>query len=493
MASLGFWNLIIIAIVTVVLRRYLQGDKGTKYFQDSEFLQHPLPQKILQFFQHSLVKLVLQVATILIIARWLIYTGWVAYRLTQPKAPLWDMTAFYLGGLLAVNRVNLYQPDIFTEAQCQIIKVCSDWAFVYPPNILPLILPLGYLSLRQASTVWVLVHLISIIFLLWGANILLDSNSRLIRIICTIACALIYGVVFDLRAGNISSIVAVLIVWSIINSKKHQDLLAGVLLGISTIKPTISALFFVYFLLKGRWKILSWGILTSGLLTAIGLWLTGNSLSEAIVLYKKGYQWTFEHHHSNNPFISPTRIDLGVLGARLFPNNAGFANFLSGSIVIVTISIIFLFICRWQFLKNWTKEIDLSEVAVISVASLVVLYSQRHNTAILVLAVVFILNYAISKILYSRFSWKSFWLLSFATICLSLQTGVIYFGLLEPLEAPWKNGNVSYLTKVTIGSLPNYSLIVLLVIILWLAELSMSNNKTLGKFGRKVSSDTTDK
>lgn len=476
MASLGLWNLIVIAVVAIVLRQCWRWDSTEKaIWQNSQFLKHPFILKITQVLRQPVIKLLLQVIIILIVARWLIYTGWVAYRLTQPKAPVWDMTAFYLGGLLAMNRVNLYQPDIFTEAQCQIIKICSDWAFIYPPNILPLILPLGYLSLRQASSVWVLVHLLSIIFLLWGVNILLESNSRFIRSICTITCALIYGVVFDLRTGNISSIVAVLIVWSIIHSQKHQDFLAGILLGISTVKPTISALFFIYFLLKRRWTILGLCILTSGILTSIGLWLTKNSLSEAIVLYKKGYQWTFEHHHSNNPFISPTRIDLGVLGARLFPNNVEFANFLSSSITLGVILIVFLFICRWQFLKKWTKEIDLSEIALISVSSLVVLYSQRHNTAILVLAVVFLFNHALAKILYSRFSWKTFWLLNLSAICLLSQTGFLYFQILEPLETSWKNGNISYWTKVIIGSLPNYMLAVLLVIILWLAEGSITH------------------
>ena len=96
-------------------------------------------------------------------------------------------------------------------------------------------------------------------------------------------------------------------------------------------------------------------------------------------------------------------------------------------------------------------------------------------TAILVIAVVFLLNYITWEIRYRQFSWKSVTLWSIGMMLLLLQTSPLYFWLREPLDSPWKLGRVSYITKVTVGNLPNYTLIALTFILLLLARNLMLN------------------
>lgn len=477
MATLGFWNLIIIAIVTVVLRQYWQGDRGIKGLENSEFLQHPLPQKILQFFQHPLIKLVLQVALILIITRWLVYTGWVAYRLTQPAAPFWDFKQFYVVSHIILDKMNPYDLAIYANAQCQWVKECYEGAFIYFPNILPFIWFLGYFSLEGASTIWVLIHFLAIGLLIWGSLQLLESKSRLIRTICIIFCALIYGVVFDLRAGNVSSIIAALVVWCIVFAKRDRNIAAGILLGISTIKPTISALFFLYFIFKNRWKLLASCLVTSLLLISLGLWITGSSLGENIQLYKANYDWVFQNHPSGDPFTAPARIDLGVIGPRLLPDFPIIAKLLSRLLSVTALLLVCQFLYQKQRTKLYPQEIFLAEVTLIACLSILIFYSQRHTTAILVLAVVFFINYLIREVKQEQFSGKIMFFWTMGVILLLWQSAILYYHLLEPLEVPWKKGDIPYLTRVTIGTLPNYMLFGLLVIIWFLATRHLILNR----------------
>ena len=468
MASLGLWNLVIIALATIVLQRCWKLNGERAVWQNSEFLKHPFIQRIIKIYRQPISKLLLQIIIILIVTRWLIYTGWVAYRLTQPNAPFWDFKQFYIVSNLVLNRENPYDLATYTNAQCQLVNECYSGAFIYPPNIIPFIWVLGYFSLEGASSIWVLIHLITIGLILWGAKILLASESRAIATACIIICALIYGLVFDLRVGNISSIVAALLVWSIIFARRNRDISAGILLGISTIKPTISGLFFLYFLLKRRWNILAFCVVTSLLLLFIGMWFYGGYFIETIQLYKVSYDWTFQNHPSGNPFLAPARIDLGVIGPRLFPSYPEFAKLLSSLLSLIIIFFVGKFIYEKQVINNWSKQVYLSEVTLLGCLSTLLFYAQRHTTSILVLAAVFFLNYLLLEIKKGQFSPRNMYLWSLGIICLLLQSGVMYFRLLEPLEVPWKNGKVPYFIQVSIGTLPNYTIFGLTLIILYL-------------------------
>lgn len=476
MASLGFWNLLVIAAVTVILRKYWRGDRGTEYLRDSELLKYPLGQKILQFLRHPVVKILLQIVLILVIVRWLIYTGWVAYRLTQPEAPFWDFKFFYIVGVSAVQKLNVYSPDILSDASCRLLEECYQTAMVYPPNIIPFIWVLGLFSIESASTIWVSMHLIAITFILGGAYNLLESESRLIRTLCIVISALIYGLVFDLRVGNISSIIAALLIWAIILAKNGRSVAAGILLGISTIKPTICLLFIGYFLCKKKWKIVSISLAVFVLCFGIGLWISGISLAEFIRLYKVSYsQWNSPSiFPANNSFTSPTRIDVGVIGPRIFPQFPLIAELVSNLLRLIVALLIIQFIYQSQVIHNWTEKIYLSEVTLIGCLGILVFYSQRHNTAILVLAVPLLLNYLLGAIRQKIIAWRVVYL-SFLGIFILLltQTGIVYYQILEPLEIMWKRGSLPYLVKVTIGTLPNYTLIALTVIILLLARKNL--------------------
>ena len=133
--------------------------------------------------------------------------------------------------------------------------------------------------MKTAFTIWTWLHLIATGFVLWGANILLESHSRAFRTICSISVAFLYGFVFDLQVGNVATFIAVLLLWMFIYAKKNQDVIAGGLLGIAIFKPTLVILFIPYFLIKRRFKLVFISLVTVSFLAVIGLAVTGNSLT----------------------------------------------------------------------------------------------------------------------------------------------------------------------------------------------------------------------
>ena len=213
----------------------------------------------------------------------------------------------------------------------------ENFNFVYPPNILPLLWPLSYFSINTAFTIWTGIHLFTIGFILWGANLLLDSKSRAFRTVCTIMCALIYGLVFDMRTGNISSFLAALLIWTVFLAKSGRNAHAGVLLGIAAIKPTLSILFLPYFLLKKRFYLVFWCLATTLVLASIGLIIAGSSVTDFLKDSTQGFPLWLQDP-PNNPYLSPSRIDLRVIGPRFLPGSPRIAKIPSDIIVGVLIS-----------------------------------------------------------------------------------------------------------------------------------------------------------
>lgn len=465
MKSLGLWNLMIICLVVIVLRSCWKRDGETEFLTNSVFLQHPFNQKLIRFFRHPLVNLPLQVILALIVTRLIAFNGWTAYMLTQPNAPFWDFKWFYVASHLIHQDISPYQPNTFSDYYCKLTAVCGVIPpFIYPPNILPLLWPIGYFSITSASTIWVALHLLTIVSLLWGANILLDSRAKRFIIICTLICAVNYGISFDLRVGNISSVVTALLLWSVILAKKGRNNLSGILLGISAVKPTLSILFFLYFMLKRRFSLILWGVATLLLLTGIGFLITGDSVLEFYKLYKAGVEWTFSELHSNIPSISPSRIDLEVIAYRLFPDNKVLAKVLSGLIRGGLTLLVFFHLYKRQVSNSWSKDIDLAEVGLIACLSIAVNYSQEHGAAMLVFAAVFLLKYLLGEIQDNQFNFPKMSLWVSAILCLFIHS--CFLSLLEPLQSAWIQGELSYLFIITVGSLPNYTILWLIFSIL---------------------------
>ncbi|MEH1846078.1 MAG: glycosyltransferase family 87 protein [Nostoc sp.] len=481
MISFGFWNLIIVILVTLVIKNNWRLDDEEETWKNSLFLKSSVIQQLIQFFRQPIVSFLVLAGVVLVVTRFLCYTGWLVYFLNQPDPPLWDFKSYYVASRLAHQHLSPFNVEIFNQSFCIITKVCGFIPpFVYPPNIIPLIWFLGYFSLNTAFKISVVMHILAIGLALWGANILLESKSRVLRTICTISVALIYGLVRDFQVGNIAIFVAVLILWMFILARKHQDIPAGICLGIALCKPTLAALFILYFLLKRRFSLVFVSLVTVTSLIFLGLALTGNSLTQFLSDADRGFSlWL--NDPSVSPYISISRLDLMVVGPRLFPNNPFFAKLFSDIIVLILVGLVSWYWYLQQSFTAWSKKIHLAEMVLVSCLSISINYSQETSSVMLIPAAVFLLNDLLYQIRHCTFSKKrmSVWLAG--VCCLAVQTAVIHGWLIGSLAKHWKvkAGELPYIMKVTIFALPSYAVLGITLSILVLAISSVRQKQIL--------------
>lgn len=379
-----------------------------------------------------------------------------------------DFRWYYAAGKAAHDGLSPYALDSFTQAILPLLEDSSEFSpFAYPPSIIPFIFPLSYLSYDTAARLFLTFDLISVIFLLYGATLLLDRKTTSFKIYCLCTCSLIYGVTWSVRLGNISVIVSSLIVWTVILAKNGKNALAGVLLGASMLKPTLSLLFMIFFLLKKRFVLLGWSLATALTLTSIGLWMCNTSVVEFVHMYRAGAELHFENYW-NSIYTSPVRIDAGVIGPRIFPDNVTLANFISNSITLIVTALIAVHTYRSQKNSQWSSHVNLSEVSLIACLSVLSMYSQPQNGSILVLVAVVLLNYVSCEISSENSSWNKLVVVYAGAVCLMIHTHLIYGPVLRYVLK--HRDSLSYLAEIGIVSIPNYAILGLTLSVLLLAR-----------------------
>jgi len=474
-------NLKFIAFITVsviaiawlfrtVIDREIQTSNNPEF---SGRKQQQVWLKVTKFFRHPLVNTSEKSFFLLVTVYFLFDTLVKAYKFTLPGTNLADFRWFYVASKMIQQGINPYNSEAFISYFSKITIPNNASPFVYPPNIIPLIWPLSYFSIGLASAIWSLANLLAIIFLLWGSIKLLESQDKTLRFTCIIACLLIYGTTYNVRNGNVSAIVSAFLIWAIILAKSGKNLPAGILLGISTIKPTCVILFIGYFLLKKRLLMVAYCALVTIILGMIGLLITKDSLPEFFNLYKTGNQIFFASRY-NNPYSSNSRIDALVIGARLFYNNIQMADFTSALLAIVPTLLVLFYIFKEQNFQLFSEKIDFSEITLVACLSLLIFYSQPVNSVILIIAVVFLLNSLLMQIKTNNLNPRFLWFMG----CLFLMVHTnLYYYLINP---GWKYTSVMSMTTIfhaCLASLPNFSLLGLIISVFFLSLFAKSNQK----------------
>lgn len=390
-----------------------------------------------------------------------------------PLSYFTDFKCFYLASHMTVQGLNPYtfDADFYLDYFVKHFQVNPDIfhtaPFVYPPNIIPLIFPLSYLSPESASRLFLVINLISFIFLLIGGVLLLEPKTRKSSVVYIIVMLSIFGVTSNLSLGQFSSITASLVLWSIIYARRNGDILSGVLLGFSMIKPTLSILFIIYFLAKRRFLLVGSCLLITSILGVIGLFMSKNmNILDFLSLYRSNSKIFFEDFW-NSPYTAQLRIDSTVIAARLFPNHSILVSIISFFLIGICISLVVFLIYQIQKQNKSSSDIHLAEVSLIACLSLVIAYSQPTNTIILALTIAFLINCLQQKEFESN-------LLLFTMLSL---TGISYL----PYQYYWhiyiSREEIPYFLRVSIGSIPNYAVLGLMFSNLFLVHLILRKNR----------------
>ena len=385
-----------------------------------------------------------------------------------------DFKFFYAVGLSAYKNINPYfgVPDPS--------NLDSNLNFPYLPNTLPFLMPFGFMDIDTAFIVCRVIGAITISLFCLGVNRLLQNykkNYKSLSKIAIIVSLSILGLTFDVALGNISSITITFIVWFVVYLKENRQVPASIFLALSTIKPTLCIFLFIFLLIKKRFRIFLYSVGLSLILIALGLSLAKINpfnLSDIhlnfIEPWRNAINTNIDGNSHGSQYISMSRIDIGVVGARLTREKSlATIAFLISCILKVSL-VTFI---TWKIIsfkkqnKNLIKQSkstglhDLSDIIFFREVSLVVLltvafnYSQNTNNSILILPFLFLIIHKLYSYefgdLNNKFSWN------LAMFCIMIHTGISY-GFFGHLYGYHDN----YLQSITIGFIPNIAIVMLI-------------------------------
>jgi hypothetical protein len=209
-----------------------------------------------------------------------------------------DFSEVYVGAWLWRHGGNFYDSALATATQQRLIGDSTVCATLYPPTTFALFAPFSYLSWGWANFIWLLIGLVGIaatIFFLWR---LADFQRLDLKAAIFVAFILSFSPLHEaFHLGNMALLAVPLVLGGIWLAEAERNWPAGVVLGLATcLKPQIGIWVLLYYLLRGRWRLIIGAAVTGAWAVAL-LLLHPISISDAVAHYKANQWYWFAPGH----------------------------------------------------------------------------------------------------------------------------------------------------------------------------------------------------
>ncbi len=160
-----------------------------------------------------------------------------------------DFISFWTSGRMLVAGANVYDTLAHVTAQRQFYTLPGEYtAFFYPPNFLPFVWPLGLMPYFPALAAWLLVTGTA-----WLASMRAWFRALGLKGPGLVLIAAFPPVIVTLTHGQTAFLVAALLGAGLL-LVRDRPWLAGLLIGLATIKPQFGLLVPVALLASGQWR-----------------------------------------------------------------------------------------------------------------------------------------------------------------------------------------------------------------------------------------------
>lgn len=250
-----------------------------------------------------------------------------------------DSRYFYVSGEMWETGATPYDPAVFKDEMARIANIQSV-SYAYPPNSAPFSLALSVGSLGLSQIIIGTINLAAILGIVAFAHgaIRLDAARDTvppgdIRAAEIATWAVIIGNPFTAHVvwmGQTTLFSAAFLLGAWLLACKRLDVLAGIFLGISAVKPQLALLVGFWFLLDRRWQIIVASALTVVAMSAWPLWMNGLNGSwlawmRSVTDYKDGAYNTLVFKHvfgvrsllAAQDIVIPSTLPLAAVGTAL--------------------------------------------------------------------------------------------------------------------------------------------------------------------------------
>ena len=144
-----------------------------------------------------------------------------------------------------------------------------------PPFFTLLLLPLGWLSFQDAFRLWSLLSLAVGLATVWQIARRAHPSSITYPLLGSVLLLAYYPTLSTVALGQVSLFLLgfLYLIW--INAQAGNERTAGILLGLAASIKIYLGLFFLFFLLLRRWRLVSWAILALFLSQLVALFVFG--------------------------------------------------------------------------------------------------------------------------------------------------------------------------------------------------------------------------
>jgi hypothetical protein len=278
--------------------------------------------------------------------------------------------------------------------------------FTYPPFTIPLISPLAILSFERARILWlginllatgISIHLVLSYFNGWPAK----AKLYLALLVLSLAPFRV-----TLRVGQISLIITALVLGTILAHSRGRKYLAGVLLGLSLCKFTLSFPFFLFFLWKKEWKILAAAVLLMLVLTQLYALRFQLSLIKVVSDYVAVM---------SKLSISPTSAFIGSTEVKPLLDWLTGVDHVWSSILFVTLLASSVIAMVLAFTRR--PEAKQTHFAILSLFALWAVYHRTYDSVLYIIPVALLMNCLVHR---QHKTFSIFWLASTGLLVLSI-------------------------------------------------------------------------
>lgn len=233
--------------------------------------------------------------TILIIL--FLFVGFLGrYEYKMPKRDFADFKVYHYTAQKLIQKENIY--DVISYRKDKIAS------FKYPPIIALLFYPLGFLSRHAAAVSWFVINFIIIIlFFFWSSRLIFGKNfssrsKNWIYFIASVCTLRFFAHNFD--EGQVNFLMMGLLTLSLFYINRERNSLSGLSLGFSALVKYMSFVFVPYILLKRKFKVLFYILISIIIFTILpGLFL--------------GFKYNSFLQKSFLPFLCKTSLDFNSM------------------------------------------------------------------------------------------------------------------------------------------------------------------------------------
>ena len=243
--------------------------------------------------EYDLLKTGLAVALVFFVAFAIKSDSIFAFPGTITGTPVQDFWSFHAAAVSAFNgdAAMLYDAQSFRA----LFEDSHGLLWLYPPSMLVLMAPFGSLSYGVAKALWVFGSIVAA----FGAAYLFSSKDKNFAIAVLASPALFAA----LLTGQLSVFFAVLLAIGLYFAKT-RPLIAGICLGLLTVKPQLGLLVPFFLLFIGAWRTIGVAVITASLLVVVSIVMFGVEAWVAFFTSLTSTHADFLQHASTNGRIT---------------------------------------------------------------------------------------------------------------------------------------------------------------------------------------------